>query len=334
VVNGAAGLLSTEQIYVLEARSAMLPPPATDIPTAPAPDAAAQKAILDKATDYAAKVYGQLPHLTATKTTLRFQEVGAPMASASGLGSAASDVSTGTAMAAASPFIRYYNSIETKVESENGAEKPSTTKDTTRWGSNGQIALKGQGPVLSTVMSEAQGAGNISFLRWETVLGKQVAVFAFEVDKKKSHYAVNYCCFPEVDQTGTARFTSASGFGAGSPGGSAGSAGGASGNMQTNARYDKVFKATVPYRGQIFVDPDTGTVLRLLVLGEFKSSDIVHQEDQRIDYGPVTVDGKVMILPLKSVVDTEVVPNGDSGAAGKYSTRHTLFTSEYKGYQK
>jgi len=32
-------------------------------------------------------------------------------------------------------------------------------------------------------------------------------------------------------------------------------------------------------------------------------------------------------------VNTEVVPNGDSGSAGKYSVRRTLFTSEYKNYQ-
>src|SRR6185503_8166089 len=44
----APGQLTTEQIYVLEARSALLPPPAADLPTTASPDAAAQKAILDK----------------------------------------------------------------------------------------------------------------------------------------------------------------------------------------------------------------------------------------------------------------------------------------------
>jgi hypothetical protein len=51
------GQATLEQIYVLEAKSAILPPPASDIPTTPAPDAAAQKAILDKAVDYASKTY-------------------------------------------------------------------------------------------------------------------------------------------------------------------------------------------------------------------------------------------------------------------------------------
>src|ERR1039458_9086839 len=68
------GPQSTEQLYVLEARSAFLPPPPNEIPATAAPDAAAQKTLLDKAADYAAKTYDQLPALTATKTTLRFQD--------------------------------------------------------------------------------------------------------------------------------------------------------------------------------------------------------------------------------------------------------------------
>jgi hypothetical protein len=40
-----------------------------------------------------------------------------------------------------------------------------------------------------------------------------------------------------------------------------------------------------------------------------------------------------LVLPVKTIVVTEVVPNGDSGSAGKYSTRTTLFTSEYKNYE-
>ena len=48
LVSYVPGPLSTEQIYVLEARSAVLAPPSSDIPTTPAPDAPGQKAILEK----------------------------------------------------------------------------------------------------------------------------------------------------------------------------------------------------------------------------------------------------------------------------------------------
>ena len=64
--------------------------------------------------------------------------------------------------------------------------------------------------------------------------------------------------------------------------------------------------------------------------------DMLGAPDGRLSDGflfiPVTVGAKPLILPVKTFVNTEVVPNGDSGS-GKYSTRHTLFTAEYKDYQ-
>jgi hypothetical protein len=325
------GPYSTEQIYVLEAKSAILPPPAADLPSTPAPDAAAQKALLDKAVDYSEKTYAQLPHITATKTTVRFQDNVEAAAASSGMHSGATDsASSDPNLVNASQFVHYINSTENTVDITNGVEQNPLAKDKTPWGANKMIALTGNGPALGSVIEEAQAAGKINFLRWEAVNGKPAAVFAFSVDKKKTHYAVDYCCFPNVDQTGTARFSGA--MGAGLPGGSAGASGGAKGNFQTTTNWNP-YKATVPYHGEIFVDPDSGIVVRLVTQAEFKNTDVVHQEDQRIDYGPVPVGGKTLVLPIKTVISTEVVPNGDSQAAGKFSTRHTFFTAEYKNYQ-
>jgi hypothetical protein len=328
LVSFVPGPLSTEQIYVLEALSSMLPPPAADIPTTPAPDAAAQKAILDKANDYAAKTYAQLPALTATKTTLRFQDSMDVVRSSSGMHSSASEADTSFGVGATNnAYIRYINSTETPVESVNGAEKFSSGKDQTKWGPNGMIALQEPGPVLSTVLQEAETAEKINWLRWETVNGKQAAVFSFAVDKKKSRYGVNYCCFPDTDQSGLLNYSMAGGKGA-APGNTNATA---KGNLQTNTNF-KNFKGTEPYHGELFIDPDTGIVVRLITEVDFKPSDVVHQEDDRIDYGPVTVGGKALILPIKSIITTEVVPNGED-SAGKYSIRRTLFTAEYKDYQ-
>jgi len=193
VMNGLSeyvpGTASTEQIYVLEARSAVLPPPPADIPPTPAPDAAAQKALLDKAADYISKTYAQLPAITAIKTTVRFQDNVEAPASSSGLVGSATEVTTGSNFVNASQFIRYIGSTESHVESNNGLEKVPA-KDKTRWGANGQIALLGQGPVLTTVLREAQDSGTFGWLRWENVNGKPAAVFSYAVQKKKSHYTV------------------------------------------------------------------------------------------------------------------------------------------------
>ena len=320
LVEYVPGPQSTEQIYVLEARSAILAPPAADLPATPAPDAAAQKAILDKAADYATKTYAQLPAITATKTTIRFQDNMEATAASSGMHSGGTEMDPN--LVNASQFVHYINSTENAVEIKNGVEENPLAKDKTQWGANKMIALLANGPALGNVIQEAQATGNIKFLRWETVNGKAAAVYAFSVDKKKSHYAVNYCCFPDVDQAGVMSYPKPSPGGTSPP----------HGNMQTTTSWHN-YKATIPYHGEIFVDPDTGVVVRLVTQAEFKNTEVVHQEDQRIDFAPVSVGSNTLVLPIKTVINTEVVPNGESQAAGKFTTRHTLFTAEYKNYQ-
>jgi hypothetical protein len=327
LVEFVPGPKSTEQIYVLEARSATLAPPASDIPTSAAPDAAAQKAMLDKAADYVNKTYTQLPALSVTKTTLRFQDNVEAAAPSSGMHGSATDVSVGSGFVNAYQFVHYINSTDAQIGLDHGAEQLSSEKDKTPWGANKMIALQEPDPNLGTVFKEAQGVGDIKFVRWETLNGKQTAVYSFNVPKKKAHMALNVCCFPDVSQAGVVSFSSAS---AGSLNG--GSGGGAKGNFQTNTNWHN-YKATVPYHGELFIDPDTGIVVRMITIAELKPSEVVHQEDTRVDYGPVTVGGKPLMVPVKTIVVTEVVPNGDSGSAGKYTTRTTLFTSEYKNYE-
>jgi hypothetical protein len=330
LVGFVPGPLSTEQIYVLEARSAELPPPASDLPATAAPDAAAQKAILDKAADYVSKTYSQMPSLSATKTTIRFQDNVEAAAPSSGMHGSAQDVSTGSSFVTAFQFIHYINSTESPVVNVHGSEQAPSDKDKTPWGANKMIALQEPDPNLGTVFQEAQDAGTIKWLRWELVNGKPAAVYNFDVPKKKSHFAVNVCCFPSVEQAGSVRFSGANGVG--QPGGSQGASGGAKGNLQTNTDWHP-YKASVPYHGELFIDPDTGIVVRMITNADLKQSEVVHQEDTRVDFGPVTVDGKSLVLPVKTVINTEVVPNGDSGSAGRYSVRRTLFSTEYKDYQ-
>lgn len=324
LANYIPGPLSTQQMFILEARSSVLAPPASDLPSLPAPDADAQKALLDKAAGYVSNEYAKLPALSATKTTYRFQDNPTAVVAMSSphFGTPTQDPHVLAAPDMAPQIIRYIGATESPVASVHGVELAASKRDKTRWGENGQIALLGQGPVLGSIMQEAQTAGKVHWLRWETLNGRQAAVFSFEVDKKISRYAVNYCCFPDLGQVG--KVSRSGNFGA------VGSSGN-TGNMQTTLDWTN-FKATVPYHGEFFVDRDTGIVVRLVTQADFKSTDTVQQEAQRIDYSAVTIGEKPMVLPVRCIVATEVVPNGTSGA-GKYSTRHTLFTIEYKDYQ-
>jgi hypothetical protein len=304
------GELTSEQLFVLEIRSAVLPPPPSDIPSKPVPDAAGQKAILDKAMDYATKTFAQLPTLTATRTLRRFQDSAHQDQPSFGAHSNAVPLPTYTP-------IHYTSSADATVTFKNGAGQNPLANDKTRWGDNGMIALLGQSPDLAAVLQDAQATGKIGWLRWETVNGHDLAVFSYSVDKKKTRYAVNYCCFPETSQAGEIAMR-----GTGT--------GGGAGNYETNADW-KNFKATVAYHGAIFIDPETGAVYRLITQAEFKGSEPVKVENQRIDYAAETVGDKKIIVPSFITIDTIELPFPDS-AQGHYITRHTMFTENYSGY--
>ncbi|MDR3727205.1 MAG: hypothetical protein P4K86_09210 [Terracidiphilus sp.] len=305
------GPLSTEQMYVLEGRSAVLAPPASDLPTTPAPDVATQKAILSKAVEYVTKTYMQNPHLTVSKSTTRFQDGVETIRTNSGMTS--NMPNTDRIWATPNMFMRFLGTHAATVESDKGIELAPPVKQKTPWGQNGQVSEGGPGPILSVILQEAAVAGKLSWLRWETIGGKPAAVFSFAVDKKKSHYEVNYCCFPVTSDTGRMGYE------------------GTDPNFQTGTDW-KAFKTIVGYRGEFFIDPDTGVVRRLVTQAALKPTDFVHQEDMRIDYGPVAVGGKEYVLPVDSFTFTEVVPNGDNYAA-RYSVRHTLFNVTYANYR-
>jgi hypothetical protein len=344
----APGPQTLEQIYVLEARSADLAPPASDLPATPAPDAAAQQAILAKAAAYVTTVYAQTPALTATRTTLRYQDNMEVVAPGSGISSGAKSLETGSLFS--NPATSYFHSTEALVASEHGAEKLPSEKDKTAWGANKMITLRQPDPSLGSIFQQAQAAGSIKWLRWELVNGRQVAVYSFGVPKEDSRLEVDICCFPNVNQAGDAAFyqvmtnelpvvyVSAS-YGSQAPGADNGDMGGAAqstgggvkGTFQTNTEW-RDFKAIVPYHGELFINPGTGIVVRMIVETELKSDEVVHQMDTRIDYGPVRAGDRLLVAPVTTFINTEVAPNGES-SAGRYCTRRTMFISEYKDYR-
>lgn len=304
------GQLTTEQLFILEIRSAVLPPPASDIPATPAPDAAKQKAILDKATDYA-KANAQMPALTATRTLRRFQD------SAQQEEGAVGSHSTAVLSPTYSP-IRYTASDDATITFKGGVEQNPLAGDKTKWGDNGKIALLGQSPNPAMVLSEAQATGKIGWARWETVNGRELAVFSYEVDKKKTHYAVDYCCFPESSQAGQVELRGQA-------------TGGGPGNYQTSEDW-RHFKSTLPYHGEIYIDPDTGVMYRLITQVQFKGSEPVKTENERIDYGIETVGDKKVAVPGFVTIDTLEQPFPDS-QQGRFILRHTLFTANYSNYK-
>ncbi|HEY9126116.1 MAG TPA: hypothetical protein VIM62_03275, partial [Acidobacteriaceae bacterium] len=145
----------------------------------------------------------------------------------------------------------------------------------------------------------------------------------FAVDRKKTKFQLRYCCFPDTDTVGTTHISS--------PAGANGGSGVMAGNVQNNTQWHD-FKASPGYQGELFLDPDSGAVVRLITEAHLKPSEFVQYEAVRTDFEPRTVGAKTAYLPIRTFVLTTLVPNGDSKAS-HVAIRHQFVTEDYKDFQ-
>lgn len=137
------------------------------------------------------------------------------------------------------------------------------------------------GPILGTLLSDA-AQGKLAWSHWEGDAAGPEAVFAYAVAKEKSHYEAKFCC------------------------------------VRMNAGM-KIFQRLSGYHGEITIDPQTGTILRLTMQADLKPPYPMTRSDLMVEYGPVEIGGKVYTCPLRSVAIARGYepehPNGNGNAA-------------------
>ncbi len=290
------GPLTSEQICVLEARSSILAPPSSDLPDLPAPDAATQKNILDKAFGVAAKIDRQIPGISASKTVAHYGHVNEfnRWGDRGGVkeGGIVKDEGDRSVLTRTSKYMENIE-IDKGIEKVTGSSADPRLRHVSPW------PEEGAKPALSLIMSKALESGNIHWLRWETINGTKIAVFSLVINKKNAPYTVDYCCF-----------------------------------LSTNSLEVewKPFKKTVGLHGELFIDPDTGIPLRIVLQAELSPTDYVEQDDTRVDYGTTAVDGKTYVVPVSSYTRSEVDAAGDSRSKG-IITRMTLLVASYGNFR-
>jgi hypothetical protein len=138
------------------------------------------------------------------------------------------------------------------------------------------------GTALSSVMHDILAA-KVGWARWEPSSRGTLAVYRFSIPKDRSTYTVRYCCF-----------------------------------WDKKLGFQK-FEAIPAYHGEISIDPNTGQVLRLLVITDLESGKALFRSDLVVDYGPVEIAGQTYILPMRAVAAA-----GTKVTQAYYSTRVTL----------
>jgi len=137
------------------------------------------------------------------------------------------------------------------------------------------------GPLLPTVMADILGA-KAGWVRWENSNQGRLAVFRFFVPEEKSHYAVEYCCVPDPKGTTIE------------------------------------FKAKPTYHGEIAIEPDTGHIVRIMLICDLAPGQVIDKASVELEYGPIEIAGQTYFLPLRgasaSAVPSKTVhPVGQDG---------------------
>jgi len=280
------GPKTTQFLQALADSSAFLSPPAIEIPTAPAPDIPTQKAIMARVITYTARTLPTLPDFVATRETRHFDD--SPVV----LNEGEWPMRLGLHLKASyqSP-IAYQNGRETddpsmiaKV-SAPGNKAPSRDSGLTSWGEFG--------PILGIVLVDA-AKGKLGWARWEQVDGKPVAVFQFAIDRSVSHYNVQYCC------TVRQEVVNSSYGGNTSPAGRRGAGEGATRGIADPNNLESM-KEITGYHGNLTVDPQSGTVLRITIEADLHANLPIQRASILVDYGPVKIGETTYICPTRSI---------------------------------
>jgi len=302
------GPRTIEQLTVLLYSSALKPLPNAPPIDRPVADAAEQKAIVDKLQTYLATSFTQLPKLTATKTVMRFDDTPLSMQQdfrlAQGNGTATSNMLSSRV----GNFTRYHGATTTPVQIIQGTESAVKGKLGLAADPQGPIFTEEFGALLPLVVKQATTVGKLEWQKWDTINGLQVGVFAFAVEKKQSRYQLKYCCFADYDVKG----------------------GGVTPMM--SAVEWKPFAANEPYHGLLYVEPKTGSVLRMILQADMKQSDNIHQEDTRVEYATVTLGGKPYLMPKEQITLTRVVVSGEN-SGHTYTEVRNIYSISYSGFQ-
>lgn len=93
---------------------------------------------------------------------------------------------------------------------------------------------------------------------------------------------------------------------------------------------------TSPYHGEIAVDPGSGEILRLQIQSDLPGFVPVSRSDMMVMYGPVEIDGRRYVVPLRSVsvMTARTVPTLDEWNIGfktwgPFQTRINEFTFDH-----
>ena len=291
-------------LRLLGDQSAFLEPVASESSPKAAPDAATQQQMVTAARNYVAQTLPRLPNFLATRTINRYDD--SPFA-----------LKKGEWPVRAGMHLVDTSSREISVRDERENQPP--TQGSAVWQQQLGLISGGEfGTTLGMILTDTM-QGKIEWSHWEDA-AKPVAVFRYSVPGSASHFELI---------SALKREAAVEGFAA-----PAGGRGTASIQTRPNANPSRItmVRTRPAYHGYIWVDPESGTVLRITMEAELKESDPFKRAAMLVSYGPVQIGDAKFICPVRSLALSMAA--GDSqDSSGDAPTRwlnETLFIGYHR----
>jgi hypothetical protein len=164
------------------------------------------------------------------------------------------------------------------------------------------------GKILGVVFTDTEKS-QPAFHHWEQGASGLVAVYRFNVPKSASHYTIHYCCLSD-------------GTRGGGRGGGGRRGGGGSATANPLADTTNTLRKTPGYRGSLFLDPNSGVVLRVTMEAELEQGPL-SRAGMAIDYGPVAIADRKYICPLRSLALSEAKDEASSSTFAVATDQYT-----------
>lgn len=286
-------------------QSEFLDLPPGELPATAAPDEAAQRRMLEAARSYGAHVLPGLPNFLATRIINRYDD--SPQALKKGEWPVRSG-------------LHRVDTTSREISVRDERENQPPTQGSAVWEQQIGLISGGEfGTTLGMIMTDTI-QGKVTWSHWEQSAQGQTAVLRYSVPGSVSHFEL----------IGTLqRQAAVVGFAA--PGGSRGiaSIGVRPNNDPSRA---SIIHVRPGYHGSIWLDPATGTILRITMEAELKDSDPFRRAAIMVQYGPVRIGDAWFICPVRSLAYSLAAfdAQADSENAPTRWLNETLFTGYHR----
>ena len=295
-------------LRLLADQSVFLDPPASELPSTASPDDAAQQRMIEAARIYVAKTVPQLPDLSAIRTTTRYDD--RPQVIKQG----------GWPVRAGLHLVSTASREISVFEERTNASTAASTREQEQ-----SVLISGGefGSTLSMILTDTV-KGKVNWSHWEQAAAGPVAVFHYSVSGSASHFEIINSLPRQASLEGTSNPRVGSNAGSGI-------------EVTSNIRSNKSTFITRPgYHGSLWVDPVSGSILRITVEADAKGSSQFKRAAILVEYGPVQIGESQFICPVRSLALSTAV----SGANLDPLTRmpgdaptEWLNESQFTGYQ-